>query len=70
MANKVIDIGKMPINNAYGSLSQTPKNYDGNNFYIRTLQQKVDAEWEYRPNLVCVEYEDGWSTGNYWTVPG
>ena len=45
MANKVIDIGKMPFNSAYGSLSQTPKNYDGNNFYIRTLQQKVDAEW-------------------------
>ena len=70
MANKVIDIGKMPFNSAYGSLSQTPKNYDGNNFYIRTLQQKVDAEWEYRPNLVSIEYEDGWNIGDYWTVSG
>ena len=56
MANKVIDIGKMPFNSAYGSWSQTPKNYDGNNFYTRTLQQQADAEWEHRPNLVGIEY--------------
>lgn len=69
MANKVIDIGKMPINSAYGSLSQTPMNYDARNFYIRTLQQKVDAEWGYRPNVVSIEYEDGWNSGEYWKTP-
>lgn len=70
MANKVIDIGKMPINSAFGMLSQTPKNYDEKNFYIRTLQQKVDAEWAYRPNVVGIEYEDGWNAGDYWTAAG
>lgn len=70
MANKVIDIGKMPINSAFGMLSQTPKNYDEKNFYIRSLQQKVDAEWAYRPNLVGIEYEDGWNAGDYWTADG
>ena len=59
MANKVIDIGKMPFNSAYGSLSQTPKNYDGNNFYIRTLQQKEDAERESRPKLASIKTEEG-----------
>lgn len=70
MANKVIDIGKMPINSAFGMLSQTPKNYDERNFYVRTLQQKVDAEWSYRPNLVDIEYEDGWNSGDYWKTEG
>lgn len=70
MANKVIDIGKMPINSAYGSLSQTPMNYDKDNFYLRTLQQKVEAEWGYRPNAVTIEYEDGWNSGDYWKTEG
>lgn len=46
--------------------TQTPGNYNIDNYYLRELQDKVDAEWDYRPNRVQVEYEtvknsDKWS---------
>lgn len=66
MANKVIDISNIPVNTLYTQLSQTPINYAEQNFYIHTLQQKVDIEWPYRPNRVLVEYEEGWNTDDYW----
>lgn len=43
--------------NTYNMLSQTPKNYVKDNYYLRTLQDKVDADWEYRPNRVDIEEE-------------
>ena len=43
--------------NTYNMLSQTPKNYVKDNYYLRTLQDKVDADWEYRPNRVDREGE-------------
>ena len=43
--------------NSYNMLSQTPKNYVKDNYYLRTLQDKVDADWEYRPNRVDIEEE-------------
>lgn len=70
MANKVIELGDLPMHDSFWSLSQTPKNYDESNFYIRTLQQKVDAEWPYRPNVVDIEYEEGWNAAGYWDSPG
>lgn len=66
MANKVIDISSTPVKTDYTQLSQTPINYDEKNFYVHTLQQKVDIEWPYRPNRVLVEYEEGWDTEDYW----
>ena len=46
--------------------SQTPGNYHIDNYYLRELQDKVDAEWNYRPNRALIEYEtkkasDDWS---------
>lgn len=55
MARKIIDITHSA--SQYDILSQTPKNYDGNNYFIKELQDKVDAEWCYRPNRVAIEYE-------------
>lgn len=58
MARKVIDI-------SHGAslrdlLSQTPKNYDEKNYFLRELQEKINAEWKYRPNRVDIEYEKDW----------
>lgn len=46
-------------------LSQTPKNYSKDNYYFKTLQDKVNAEWPYRHNRVDVEYETSWGEQKY-----
>ena len=38
-------------------LSQTPKNLVKDNYWLRELQDKVDADWRFRPNRVDVEEE-------------
>ena len=63
MARKVTDI-------SHGAslrdlLSQTPKNYDERNYFLKELQEKIDAEWRYRPNRVDVEFERDWGE-NTW----
>lgn len=55
MARKVIQDNTI-AGNSY-LLSQTPKNYSKDNFFIKELQDKVNAEWFTRPNRVDVEYE-------------
>lgn len=40
-------------------LSQTPKNLVPDNYWLRELQEKVDADWRFRPNRVDVEEETG-----------
>lgn len=42
-------------------LSQTPKNLVKDNYWLKELQDKVDADWRLRPNRVDIEEE---------TVPG
>lgn len=63
MARKVIDITHAA--NKYDILSQTPKNYSADNYFIKELQDKVDADWEYRPNRVDIEYENQWGEQTY-----
>lgn len=53
---KVIDTTNMPT--AYELLTQTPKNLSKENYFIKELQEKVWADWEYRPNRVDVEQEE------------
>ena len=55
MARKIVDVTNSA--SLYDILSQTPKNFDKHNYFLKELQDKVDAEWEYRPNRVDVEYE-------------
>lgn len=64
MARKVSNISSASTQPNF-LLSQTPKNYDKNNFYIKELQDKVNAEWPYRPNRVDVQYEVDWGQNNY-----
>jgi len=43
MARKIVNISNASTQSLL-LLSQTPKNYDKNNFYIKELQDKVNAE--------------------------
>lgn len=63
MARKVTDT-TMIADDSY-LLSQTPENYDTKNFYLKELQDKVDAEWRFRPNRVNIEYEKTWGHDDY-----
>ena len=63
MARKVVDITNSA--NSYDILSQTPKNYSKDNYFLKELQDKVNAEWRYRPNRVDIEYENSWGVQTY-----
>ncbi len=58
MARKITDITHSA--SRYDILSQTPKNYSKDNYFLKELQDKIDAEWRYRPNRADVEYETDW----------
>lgn len=64
MARKITDYTHSA--SQYDILSQTPKNYDKKNYFLKELQDKIDAEWAYRPNRADVEYEDEWG-GQTWS---
>lgn len=63
MGKKIINITNTPVK--YDILSSTPKNYDKHNYFLKELQDKVNAEWEYRPNRVDIEYENKWGEQTY-----
>lgn len=46
-----------PTHTSVNYFSQTPGDYGIDNYYLRELQDKVDAEWDYRPNRILAEYE-------------
>lgn len=58
MARKITDITHSA--SRYDILSQTPKNHSEDNYFLKELQEKIIAEWEYRPNRADVEYETRW----------
>lgn len=66
MSRKVINITHSA--NKYDILSQTPKNYDKDNYFLKELQEKVSADWKYRPNRVDVEYEYEWGEQIYYPM--
>lgn len=51
--------------NPYNLISQTPPNLKKDNYYMHTLQDKVDADWEYRSNKVDVEREQTIGENDY-----
>lgn len=61
---KVTDISKGCVD-GYMTLSKTPKNRDKGNFFMKELQDKYNAEWKYAPDVVDVEFERTWGTGEY-----
>lgn len=46
-------------------LSQTPVNATPKNYFLKELQEKVNADWTYRPNHFIIERENGFGTEDY-----
>ena len=63
MARKIKDITHS--SSQYDMLSQTPKNYNESNYYLKTLQDKVNADWRFRSNRIDVEYEESKSSDKW-----
>ena len=63
MARKIIDITSSE--SQYDILSKTPKNYSDDNYFLKQLQHKVNADWKYRPNRVDIEYEKDWGRSTW-----
>ena len=53
------------VKDPYYFITQTPPNLVKDNYYLHELQEKVDADWEYRPNRVWIEKEDGIGVEKY-----
>ena len=45
--------------------SQTPSDFQNDNYYLNSLQMKIDADWPYRPNRKWVEEENIPGTEEY-----
>ena len=45
--------------------SQTPPDFQNDNYYLNSLQMKIDADWPYRPNRKWVEEENIPGTEEY-----
>ena len=37
--------------------SQTPPDFQTDNYYLNSIQMKIDADWPYRPNRKWIEEE-------------
>lgn len=63
-------MGRKVVNTTYTSdsyylLSQTPGNMQKDNYWLKELQDKVNADWRFRPNRVDIEKETGFGTEEY-----
>lgn len=65
----------MAINNtsnkkasSYIMVSQSPKDYVNDNYFLKEFQDKVNADWRFRPNRVDVEQEIKRGTDKYKTM--
>lgn len=60
---KVYDTTNRP--NPYHLISQTPRNYVPQNYWLKEIQDKVDADWDYRPNRALIEQETAIGTNQF-----
>lgn len=51
--------------NPYNLISQTPKNFSMENYWFSTYQDKLDADWDFRDNVVDVEKEQTRGASDY-----
>ncbi len=49
----------------YNLISQTPPNMPANNYYLYSLQEKINADWNYRSNRVDIEQEMNFGEEDY-----
>lgn len=45
--------------------SRTPKNMSKNNYYFKNLQNKINDEWKYLPNIIDIEEEKEFGSETY-----
>ena len=45
--------------------SRTPKNMSKNNYYLKNLQNKINDEWKYLPNIIDIEEEKEFGSETY-----
>lgn len=64
-SRKKTTAGEYEYVSSYDILSQTPANYSKDNYFLKELQEKVLADWDYRPNRADIEYEDDWGKQTY-----
>lgn len=60
---KIYDTTFIP--SLYNLISQTPPNMPIDNYFLHSLQQKVDVDWKYRPNRVDIEQEMNFGQEDY-----
>lgn len=51
--------------NPYNLISQTPKNFSMENYWFSTYQDKLDADWDFRDNVIDVEKEQTRGASDY-----
>lgn len=61
---KIINTSFEPVT-SYNAISQTPPNLVTDNYYLQSLQDKVNADWDFRYNRVIVEEERPFASGQY-----
>ena len=49
-------------------LSQTPPNIVKDNYFLYELQDKINADWDYRPNRAVIEQETGIGTEEFFSI--
>ena len=49
----------------YYLISQTPRNHVPDNYWLKELQDKVDADWDYRANRFLIEKESVFGTEQF-----
>lgn len=64
-SRKKTTTGEYEYVSPYDILSQTPANYSKDNYFLNELQEKVLADWDYRPNRADIEYENDWGKQTY-----
>lgn len=61
---KIIDTSRETIS-SYTKISQTPINMVGDNYYLSSLQDKINADWEFRYNRFSIEEEKPFASNQY-----
>lgn len=51
--------------NPYYMISQTPRNHVPENYWLKELQDKIDADWDYRANRFLIEQESVFGTEQF-----
>lgn len=66
MGRKIVDTTL--LSDSYYLLTQTPGNKEKSNYWLKELQDKVNADWNVRPNRVNIEQETEYGSEEYFPL--